>query len=145
MPRFEVTSEEPAPGLDHMESRVRPRLHNNRSARAPSPTRASDFLVSALTQPTGENSRIKVQNVGVDSTAYNLGNFLRRLALPSSVRHRSLTMLREKLIKIGAKVVRHSKYVIFQMAEVAVPHELFAAILERIQWYGVPPPLVRRG
>ena len=53
--------------------------------------------------------------------------------------------LREKLIKIGAKVVAHSRYVIFQMAEVAVPPELFAAILERIQWFGVPPPLVQRG
>ncbi len=51
----------------------------------------------------------------------------------------------EKLIKIGAKVVIHSRYVIFQMAEVAVPRELFAAILDRIQRFGVPPPLVRRG
>ncbi len=75
--------------------------------------------------------------------AYNLGNFLRRLALPRSVKQWSLTTLREKLIKIGAKVVRHSKYVTFQMAEVAVPRHLFAAILERIQWLGVPPPLVR--
>ena len=49
--------------------------------------------------------------------------------------------LREKLIKIGAKVVRHAKYVTFQMAEVAVPRELFAAILERIRRFGVPPPL----
>jgi hypothetical protein len=77
--------------------------------------------------------------------AYNLGNFLRRLALPRSVKHWSLTTLREKLIKIGAKVVRHSKYVTFQMAEVAVPHELFAAILQRIQRFGVPPPLLQRG
>jgi hypothetical protein len=76
--------------------------------------------------------------------AYNLGNFLRRLALPRSVKHWSLTTLREKLIKIGAKVVRHSGYAIFQMAEVAVPRELFAAILERIQRFGVPPPLVPR-
>jgi hypothetical protein len=76
--------------------------------------------------------------------AYNLGNFLRRLALPRSVKHWSLTTLREKLIKIGAKIVRHSKYVTFQMAEVAVPRELFAAILERIQRFGVPPPLVQR-
>lgn len=64
--------------------------------------------------------------------AYNLGNFLRRLALPRSVAHWSLTTLREKLIKIGAKVVRHARYVVFQMAEVAVPEELFAAILARI-------------
>ena len=67
------------------------------------------------------------------------------LALPRSVKHWSLTTLREKLIKIGAKVVTHSRYVIFQMAEVAVPRELFAAILERIQRFGVPPPLVQRG
>ncbi len=76
--------------------------------------------------------------------AYNLGNFLRRLALPRSVKHWSLTTLREKLIKIGAKVVRHAKYVTFQMAEVAVPRESFAAILERIRRFGVPPPLVQR-
>jgi len=72
--------------------------------------------------------------------AYNLGNFLRRLALPKSVKHWSLTTLREKLIKIGAKVVTHSGYVIFQLAEVAVPRELFVAILRRIQGFGVPPP-----
>jgi len=65
--------------------------------------------------------------------AYNLGNFLRRLALPRSVKHLSLTTLREKLIKIGAKVVTHSRYVIFQMADVAVPQWLFRAILERIR------------
>jgi len=65
--------------------------------------------------------------------AYNLGNFLRRLALPRSVKHWSLTTLREKLIKIGAKVVAHSRYVIFQMAEVAVPRWLFRSILERIR------------
>jgi len=40
--------------------------------------------------------------------AYNLRNFLRRLALPHVVKHWSLTTLREKLIKIGAKVVRHA-------------------------------------
>jgi hypothetical protein len=64
--------------------------------------------------------------------AYDLGNFLRRLALPKPVRHWSLTTLREKLIKIGAKVTRHSKYVTFQLAEVAVARNLFAAILNRI-------------
>ncbi len=72
-------------------------------------------------------------------------HILDALALPRSVKHWSLTTLREKLIKIGAKVIRHSQYVIFQMAEVAVPRELFAAILERIQRFGVPPPLVQRG
>ena len=45
----------------------------------------------------------------------------------------SMTTLREKLIKIGAKTVHHARYVVLQMAEVAVPRKLFAAILERIQ------------
>ena len=74
--------------------------------------------------------------------AYNLGNFLRRLALPKPVRHWSLTTLREKLIKIGAKVTRHSKYVTFQLAEVAVTRNLFAAILDRIARLAIPPPRV---
>ncbi|MFB0525695.1 MAG: IS1380 family transposase [Phycisphaerae bacterium] len=65
--------------------------------------------------------------------AYNLGNFLRRLALPKSVKKWSLRTLREKLIKIGAKVVRHSRYIIFQMAEVAVARALFREILDRIR------------
>ena len=40
--------------------------------------------------------------------------------------------LREKLVKIGAKVVSHAKYRVFQLAEVAVSRPLFAAIVERI-------------
>jgi hypothetical protein len=64
--------------------------------------------------------------------AYNLGNFLRQLVLPKPIWGWTLTTLREKLIKIGAKVVRHSKYVLFQLAEVAVPRQLFARILGRI-------------
>ena len=64
--------------------------------------------------------------------AYNLGNFLRRLVLPREIRHWSLCTLLAKLIKIGAKVVRHSRYITFQMAEVAVSGKLFAEILFRI-------------
>jgi hypothetical protein len=64
--------------------------------------------------------------------AYNLGNFLRCLALPRKIKHWSLTTLREKVIKIGAKVVRRSRYVTFQLAEVAIKRDLFDAILRRI-------------
>ncbi len=45
---------------------------------------------------------------------------------------RTLLILREKLIKIGAKVVRHGRYVTFQLAEVAIPRTLFANILSLI-------------
>jgi len=71
--------------------------------------------------------------------AYNLGNFLRTLALPHAFAHRSLTSLREKLVKIGAKAVSHGRYVVFQMAEVAVPRELFREILRLIEGLKVPP------
>ena len=64
--------------------------------------------------------------------AYNLANFMRTLALPKEVEHWSLTTLREKLVKIGAKVVSHGRYVTFQLAEVAVPRSLFQKILSLI-------------
>ena len=64
--------------------------------------------------------------------AYHLANFMRTLALPKEVEHWSLTTLREKLVKIGAKVVSHGRYVTFQLAEVAVQRELFRKILSLI-------------
>jgi Transposase DDE domain group 1 len=48
-------------------------------------------------------------------------NFLRQMALPRPVQTWTLTTPREKLIKIGAKVVHHAKVVTFQLPEVAVP------------------------
>ncbi len=70
--------------------------------------------------------------------AYNLGNFLRRLALPRGLKW-SMTTMREKLVKIGAKVVRSARYVTFQLAEVAVSRRLFATILQRIARLSSPP------
>jgi len=71
--------------------------------------------------------------------AYNLGNFMRTLAMPKTVERWSMTSLREKLIKIGAKIVSHGRYVTFQMAEVAVPRRLFADILSLITRLRAPP------
>ncbi len=71
--------------------------------------------------------------------AYNLGNFMRTLAMPKMAQPWSLTSLRDKLIKIGAKVVSHGRYVTFQLAEVAVPRQMFAGILSLIARLRVPP------
>jgi hypothetical protein len=71
--------------------------------------------------------------------AYNLGNFMRTLAMPKAVERWSLTSLREKLVKIGAKVVSHGRYVTFQLAEVAVPRQMFAEILSLIARLRPPP------
>ena len=75
------------------------------------------------------NNAVRLQ---LHALAYNLANFMRTLALPKEVEHWSLTTLREKLVKIGAKVVSHGRYVTFQLAEVAVPKELFRKILSLI-------------
>ena len=75
------------------------------------------------------NNEVRLQ---LHALAYNLGNFLRTLSLPQAVDHWSLTTLRDKLIKIGAKIIRHGRYVTFQLAEVAVPKALFTEILRRI-------------
>jgi hypothetical protein len=48
---------------------------------------------------------------------------------PAVIADWTLTSLREKLIKVGAKVVRHGRYVTFQMAEVAIPRAVFAELL----------------
>ena len=71
--------------------------------------------------------------LGLFVLAYNLGNFLRRLVLPRKIKHGSLRSLLVKLIKIGAKVVRHNRYTTFQMAAVAIDQTLFAEILSRIK------------
>ena len=72
--------------------------------------------------------------------ACNLGNFQRQAVLPQAVGHWTLTTLREKLIKIGAKVVRHARRVTFQLAEMAVPRRLFQAILCAIDRLRLPMP-----
>ncbi len=64
----------------------------------------------------------------------------RTLTLPEAAEHWSPTALLEKLIKIGAKVMRHGRYITFQMAEVAIPRPLFAEILRLIDGLR-PPPL----
>jgi hypothetical protein len=71
--------------------------------------------------------------------ANNFGNFMRTLAMPKAAEPWSLTSLREKLIKIGAKVVSHGRYVTFQLAEVAVSRQMFAEILSLIGRLRAPP------
>ena len=72
--------------------------------------------------------------------AYNLANFLRTLALPAEVAQWSLSTLRDRLVKIGAKIIRHGRSITFQMAEVMVPRALFQKILAAIAALRPLPP-----
>ena len=67
--------------------------------------------------------------------AYNLGNFLRRLALPEALKDWTLRSLQGKLIKTGAKLVHHARPLVLRMAEVAVPREVFAPSWSRLAAY----------
>src|SRR4051794_7155934 len=96
------------------------------------------------TRPSCHSFRHNAVRLQLFALAYNLANFLRSLALPRKVEQWSLTTLREKLVKIGARIVRHGRYMIFQLAEVAVPRALFAAILRRIDRLRGPPIAVAR-
>ena len=64
--------------------------------------------------------------------AYNLGNFLRRLALPESIKRWSLTSVQTRLIKTGGRLVRHARRLVFQLAEVMVSRDMFGEMLEKI-------------
>lgn len=64
---------------------------------------------------------------------------MRTLALPRGIAHWSLTTLREKLVKIGARMFRHGRYITFQMAEVAISARMFGQILARIARLRAPP------
>ncbi|RDD61708.1 IS1380 family transposase [Ferruginivarius sediminum] len=71
--------------------------------------------------------------------AYNLANFLRTLATPEAIETWSLTSLRERLIKTGARLVRHARYAAFQFAEAALPRQVFVGILALINGLRAPP------
>jgi len=86
--------------------------------------------------------RANAVRLQLHALAYNLANFLRTLVLPDEIAQWSLTTLREKVVKIGAKVIAHGRYLVFQMAEVAVPRELFGRLLNRIA--RLRPPGVTR-
>lgn len=106
-----------------------------------------DFYVGRLISTNDPRIERRLELVGRDNKvrlqlfalAYNLGNFLRSLVLPKKITHWSMTTLREKLIKSGAKFISGGRYVRFQMAEVAVSRRMFSQILKNIAKLRPPP------
>ena len=90
---------------------------------------AGDVLEIRWTRLSCRSFAAKAVRLQLHALAYNLGNFLHSLATPEPIQAWSLTSLLEKLIKVGARIVSHGRYVAFQMAEVAVPRNLFGDIL----------------
>ena len=70
--------------------------------------------------------------------AYNLGNLLRRLALPLAIQDWSLTSLQQRLFKTGGRLIRHARYFTLQFAESYLTGPLFRQIvarIERLAWH----------
>ena len=74
--------------------------------------------------------------------AYNLATFLRCIELPEAMADWSLTSLQLKLVKLGARVVRHARAITFQLAEVAVTGPMVQDILAAIRRLRAPPSYV---
>src|SRR5215472_308043 len=91
------------------------------------------------TRPSCRSFAANAVRLQLHALAYNLGNFMRTLTMPKAAAPWSLTSLRQKLIKVGAKVVSHGRYVTFQMAEVAVSCQTFNEILSLIARLRAPP------
>lgn len=75
--------------------------------------------------------------------AYNLATILRCIELPEAMAEWSLTRLQLKLIKIGARVVRHARAITFQLDEVAVTGPMMRAVLATIRRLRAPPLCAR--
>lgn len=74
-------------------------------------------------------NEVRLQLFGL---GYNLGNFLRTMVLPKNIAHWILTTLREKLIKLGARLIKHARYIMFRVAEFVVTGATFENILHNI-------------
>jgi hypothetical protein len=70
--------------------------------------------------------------------AYNLGNLWRRLVLPKSIDHWSLTSLQQRLVKTGGRLVKHARYYWLLLAEGHLTRRVFGAMLRRIWLLPLP-------
>ncbi len=108
-----------------------------------SAARASNGSKKAKAQLSGRGYHVgrslPTRFVQLRALPYNLSNFLRTLATPEPIKDWSLTSVKEKLIKIGSKIVSHGRYVAYQMAEVVIPQNLFGDILRMIAELRPPP------
>ncbi|MCP4315926.1 MAG: transposase [Hyphomicrobiales bacterium] len=103
---------------------------------------SKEFLEAGKKRLAGDTAReaTSTEVKGLRKEAVVLKEVVAELTL--EVEHWSLTTLREKLIKIGAKDVRHGRYVTFQLAEITTPRTLFAEILcliDRLRPAPLPP------
>jgi len=95
--------------------------------------------VTSLYDPLDTAQFLEEEMRAAVRAAADWGTFLRYNGLPEAMAQWSLTSLQLKLIKIGARVVRHARAITFQLAEVAVTGPMVRAILDAIRRLRTPP------
>ncbi|MBM4194732.1 MAG: hypothetical protein FJ202_10200 [Gemmatimonadetes bacterium] len=105
-----------------------------RTAQGPTP-RAARAATARLDAPLPRKSKLSLQ---LSVLAYNLGNLWRRLVLPKRIDTWSLTSLQQRLVKTGARLVKHARYYWLFLAESHLTRRLFGAMLQRIWALPVP-------
>ncbi|MCL5408610.1 MAG: transposase [Candidatus Omnitrophica bacterium] len=68
--------------------------------------------------------------------AYNMGNFLRTLVLPKSIKHWSLRTIQLKMIKVGARMIKHARYYCLLLAETSISEKIFLCLMRNIRQLG---------
>jgi hypothetical protein len=86
----------------------------------------------AMTRLSCHRFRANEVRLWLSVIAYNLGNLWRRLALPAAVVNWSLTSLQQRLVKTGARLIKHARYYWLLLAESHLTRRLFAGILAKI-------------
>ena len=105
----------------------RPQLGGSPGRRRPLEPNNQILFVAPISSACGDNSRL--QSPTPATTCFDPEE---KSTVLEEAEHWLLTTLREKMVKIGAKVVAHGRYVTFQLAEVAVPRKLFQKIFSLI-------------
>ena len=75
-------------------------------------------------RPSCRSVKADAVRLQLHALAYNLANVLGTPAPPDEMERWSLTTLREKVVKVGAKLIAHARCTVFRMTEVAVPRDL---------------------
>lgn len=88
-----------------------------------------EFIVTNMARLFCRRFVANAVGLQLHALAYNLANFLRTLTLPETASHWSMTTLRNRPEKIGAKIVRHGRSITFQPARFMFSCDLFQQIL----------------
>lgn len=92
------------------------------------------FFIDRLSCHKYNSNRARFQ---IMSLAYSVNNLMRRLCFPEEISHHQIDTIRHKIIKIGCKIVKHSRKIFIKLASSYHYKRYFVEILINIQNLGL--------